>query len=157
MLRRRRRKKCSQFGACRSNNLQTVVKKLKAEPSLYDGCHRCHDHNGSFLVVCTTLQLETPPPPKEKPNLSPDDQMMKTSLNSLTYYLTETPAGTVWHKPASQCLLMSQTDPTGCDVAGFYCLLLAAFHTLQVMIEKLACTLVKTTVRMAQPTNRIIN
>lgn len=25
---------------------------------------------------------------------------------------------------------MSQTDPTGCDVAGFYCLLLAALHTL---------------------------
>lgn len=65
MLRRRRRKKCSQFGACRSNNLQTVVKKLKAEPSLYDGCHRCHDHNGSFLVVCTTLQLETPPPKRK--------------------------------------------------------------------------------------------
>lgn len=37
----------------------------------------------------------------------------------MTYYFTETPPGTVWHKPSSQCLLTAKNDATGSEVTGF--------------------------------------
>lgn len=37
----------------------------------------------------------------------------------MTYYFTETPPGTVWHKPSGQCLLTAKNDATGSEVTGF--------------------------------------
>ncbi len=39
--------------------------------------------------------------------------MMRTYLNSMTHYFSETPPGTVRNKPSAQRLEMSKNGPTG--------------------------------------------